>query len=105
MLTLSSQHHPAYSCSPRDGLRALQQGQWKLIVNPDGSEELYDLEIDPAESENLIASSTAEADRLRRRLDQLVAESQGIQQLVSTGEAQDLDPEVKKQLEALGYIE
>jgi choline-sulfatase len=90
---------------PRHGHRALQLGEWKLIVNPDGLEELYNLAADPTESENLIATHAAEAQRLRRRLAQLVSESEGIQQLVTIGEAQDLDPEVKKQLEALGYVE
>ncbi len=90
---------------PRGDLRALQQGDWKLIVNPDGVEELYNLAADPAESDNLIATHPADAERLRRRLAQLVAESEAIQQLVTTGEAQDLDPDVRRQLEALGYID
>ena len=90
---------------PRRGHRAIQLGAWKLIINPDGQEELYDLGADPSESNNLIDRHPEEAERLRRRLAQLVAESEGIQHLVMTGEARDLDPEVKRQLEALGYIE
>jgi arylsulfatase A-like enzyme len=45
---------------------AVREGNWKLLVNADGSgAELYDLAVDPNESTNVIASQTAVASRLR----------------------------------------
>ena len=36
---------------------AVRDGKWKLLVNADGTgAELYDLSVDPNESENLAAS-------------------------------------------------
>lgn len=90
---------------PGAGHRAIQMDAWKLIINPDGEEELYNTAADPAEVENLVAAKPLEADRLRAELSRLVGESEGIHQVVGSGEPMEVDPEVRKQLEALGYIE
>jgi arylsulfatase A-like enzyme len=48
---------------------ALREGNWKLLVNADGSRvELYDLASDPRESRNLAADRPAVAMRLKSTL-------------------------------------
>ena len=62
-------------------LLAARRGNWKLLLNPDGSAvELYDLATDPAETNNLIADSRHAAIRsqLRQDLDQWLAQRAGM---------------------------
>ena len=48
---------------------ALRDGKWKLLLNPDTSGvELYDLDADPHENENVAAHNPALAKRLSERL-------------------------------------
>lgn len=60
--------------TPRNGARegdrspnlAVREGDWKLLVNADGSQvELYDLATDPGEKKNLAADRPATAGRLK----------------------------------------
>ncbi len=45
---------------------AMRDGNWKLLVNHDGSQlELYDLAVDPRETKNLAAQQVAIAEKLR----------------------------------------
>ncbi len=46
---------------------AVREGDWKLLVNPDGSRsELYDVRRDPGEVDNLRAEHPDVAERLTR---------------------------------------
>jgi arylsulfatase A-like enzyme len=48
---------------------AMRDGKWKFLINTDGSGgELYDLAQDPNEANNLIATQTEVADRMKARL-------------------------------------
>lgn len=48
---------------------AIREGQWKLLVNYDGSRaELYDVEKDPGETDNVINANTKLAEKLKRKL-------------------------------------
>ena len=49
-------------CWEHMGNRGVRAGQWKLVALCDGPWELYDLEVDPTETENLAA---AEPDRVK----------------------------------------
>jgi len=44
-------------------IRAIRNGKWKLVINLLDSDELYDLDSDPAELRNLISDSTFESVR------------------------------------------
>jgi arylsulfatase A-like enzyme len=47
----------------------IRSGQWKLLMNPDGSRvELYDLVADKAESENLAEAQPKRVQELRTKL-------------------------------------
>jgi arylsulfatase A-like enzyme/Flp pilus assembly protein TadD len=97
--------HPAVYGESRYGqigygwapLRYLIDGRWKFIEAPE--QELYDLEADPGELENLIAREPDEALSLRVRLLRLE------RQLVPRrAEETDLDGNALAQLQALGYV-
>jgi choline-sulfatase len=80
------------------GIRA---GRWKLIDGPDeGTLELYDLEADPGERENLAGREVERADRWRARL----GEGRRRTDRVSPETAPLTDAE-RRRLEALGYVE
>ena len=80
-------------------LKGLTNGRWKYIDAP--RPELYDLDSDPAETENLIESRGAIAARLREALEALVASSAPDD---GTSRLRDTTAEERKMLEALGYM-
>ncbi len=82
-----------YGWSPLTGLRT---GGWKLISGV--APELYDLERDPHEVQDLAASQGARMHSLRRVLESR-AESEG-----GTAERVEIDAETRARLEALGYL-
>ncbi len=77
-------------------LRAMRTNQWKYIKAP--RPELYDLESDPNEEQNVIESHPQEAQALEAHLEELVS-SEAEQVVVDR-----VDPELEKQLRALGYL-
>lgn len=60
-------HHP--TASGRSPQLAVRDGDWKLLINPDGSEAaLYDLASDVGEQTNLAAANPELVDRLRSQV-------------------------------------
>ncbi|UPV76654.1 sulfatase-like hydrolase/transferase (plasmid) [Halorussus limi] len=94
-----------YDEVPRDisrfdrALRAVRTPEWKYVEGSDGTEELYDLTDDPAESRNLAADRPETADRLRERA---TAELGPLE--YRSGDATDIEAGTKRQLEELGYL-
>ena len=91
--SLYARHHYGWN-----ELKALRAGRFKYIEAP--RPELYDLEQDPHERENLFDSRTPLAERLASELLRVGAEQ-------VTGAAQPhatVDPETRERLAALGYI-
>ena len=80
------------------GLKALRAGRFKYIETT--RPELYDLEEDPAELENLFESNRPIADRMAAALARVGADDDG---QVSAGPSA-VDPETRERLAALGYI-
>ncbi len=75
-------------------LRALRDGRWKYIAAP--RPELYNIESDPGETQNLISSEPQRASELARKINAISAAS-----LPSSGPAPDADTLAR--LQALGY--
>jgi arylsulfatase A-like enzyme len=83
----------------RPRLFAIRSPRWKLHVNPDdGVEELFDLAVDPGETESLIASHPEVAERLRRAL-------QGGLQIDAEEGHINLDRNTVERLRAMGYLD
>ncbi|MEM4217086.1 MAG: sulfatase [Candidatus Methanomethylicaceae archaeon] len=87
------------------GLTALRTERYKLIVGTDGTRELYDLQSDPDEAENL-------AEREPTTTQHLLTMLQGWWREHSTGligqtsvKVADVDPSVVERLRALGYLD
>ncbi|HEX6322450.1 MAG TPA: sulfatase-like hydrolase/transferase [Vicinamibacterales bacterium] len=91
--SLYARHHYGWS-----ELKALRAGRFKYIEAPRA--ELYDLELDPQERENLFDARRPLAERLAAELLRAGAED------VTGGAAPQatVDPETRERLAALGYI-
>jgi len=80
-------------------IRFVREGRWKYIhkVHP----ELYDIEADPGELQNLAAEKPEITERLRARLEELL---QNAPAKPSDSTTTTIDPETQAQLQALGYM-
>ncbi|MCC6849451.1 MAG: sulfatase [Deltaproteobacteria bacterium] len=79
---------------------SVRRGPWRYIMNSrDGSEELYDHRVDPAERRNVAATTAATRDELRATLGGVLAARAGAARPV------DITPEHREKLRALGYVE
>jgi len=83
-----------YGWSP---LAALRSGKWKYIHGPEP--ELYDIEADPGERQNVIASQREVADDLRERMRGMLT---AVTPVKGNGSV-SLSPEEEARLRSLGY--
>jgi arylsulfatase A-like enzyme/Tfp pilus assembly protein PilF len=88
-------HHFGWS-----DLRALRQGRFKLIAAP--RPELYDLQDDPREENNLYGARKTLGDRMIGRLTEMEAHFKTSAQ--AKGQTVEVDPDVRARLAALGYV-
>ena len=79
-------------------LAAVRAGGWKLVYDPLGGHELYDLRADPGETVDRAADQPELALSLGRRLGILLEGSAPL------ADAQQLDLETIEKLRALGYV-
>ena len=79
-------------------LRAMRTDEWKLIVAP--RPELYNLQRDPGESNNILASYPADADRLQKQIWEVAGQGAKDEKVATT----PLDPQTRQELESLGYV-
>ena len=79
-------------------LRAMRTDAWKLILAP--HPELYDLQRDPGEIQNLIAHHPAEADQLQKK----IWEAAGTQARTEKVTAAPVDEQTRQELASLGYV-
>jgi arylsulfatase A-like enzyme len=83
-------------------LHAIRTATHKYIQGSDGSEELFALDADPGETRNQAAAEPATTAALRTRLGEWRGSFEPIQH---AGPAPELDPEIRRRLADLGYIE
>lgn len=83
-------------------LKMIRTDRHKYIWASDGRHELYDLQADPDEVQNLIAHSTDVAASLDRQLRQWCA---GFEPAVPSHRAPEFDRATIERLRALGYLE
>ncbi len=81
-------------------LRAIRSNRWKYIRAP--RSELYDLENDPAESENVISRHPAIARRLENQLREIT--SFGVPGMPEQVQLTGVDEETEARLRSLGYV-
>jgi len=97
------QSHPGWDPSAwQRRLRALFEGQHKLIWGSDGRHELYDLAADPSESSDLFGGHRELAARLQQVLDSYVESLQPCERAGTP--APELTPQEIERLQALGYL-
>jgi choline-sulfatase len=79
-------------------LTAMRTDGWKLILAP--HPELYDLQHDPGETQNLIANHPAEANQLQK----MIGEAAGTQAKTEKVTPSPVDERTRRELESLGYV-
>jgi arylsulfatase A-like enzyme/Flp pilus assembly protein TadD len=95
-LYCESLHPSQFECSPLNGI---VEGAWKYVRSP--RQELYDLTKDPGEKSNVVDSESQVAQRLRGRLDDLLAKMEAAAPKRGSATA---DPDAVSRLQSLGYI-
>lgn len=94
--------------------RMIRTKKWKLIYIPDKEDqkimqrmpfELYDIENDPNELNNLINVETKIAGELQKELFKWMESAKGIDGLPSSPEQLSVDKETEEVLRSLGYVE
>ncbi len=79
-------------------LRGMRTDKWKFILAP--HPELYDLEHDPGEKDNVIARHPAEADQLQKKIWEVIGSATEDQKVAYT----PVDRETQQELASLGYV-
>jgi arylsulfatase A-like enzyme/Tfp pilus assembly protein PilF len=79
-------------------LRGMRTDRWKFILAP--RPELYDLENDPAEKQNVIDRNPAEVDRLQKKIWEIVGSPKTDEKLAYA----PVDSQTRQELAALGYV-
>jgi arylsulfatase A-like enzyme len=80
--------------------RALIDWPYKLIASTNGNRELYRLDTDPAERQDIYDPADPTAQALEARLDKWLATA-----VAEVGEAPALDPDTLERLKSLGYVQ
>ncbi|MBI4879590.1 MAG: sulfatase [Planctomycetes bacterium] len=92
---------------PQSQQHALRLERWKYIqrtATQPAQEELYDLQDDPGETQDLATAEPAVRERVLKRVAKLKAASAGVSRAYGHGGEAALDPEVRERLKALGYL-
>lgn len=82
-------------------LRSIRSNEYKLIRGSDGSRELYDIDTDPAEQQDILDANGAIADELESKLDSWVESFEHADSSGTTSMTQS----TKERLEDLGYLQ
>ncbi len=94
---------PLYAEFENPDARAMLEYPWKYIRNyPDKWEKLYNLSLDPRETNNLCPHEKPRCDNMRRRLGDW---SKSIKPRWSARMTTDLSPEEIQQLRQMGYLQ
>jgi arylsulfatase A-like enzyme len=83
-------------------IRALVDGEHKLVWGSDGSHELYELTVDPTEREDLAGAEPARVAELVEQLTAIIAPFDR-PRVEETPAAAPVDAKIEEQLRALGY--
>jgi arylsulfatase A-like enzyme len=94
---------PVYFRTRSGSQYGVRTGRWKWIEIRGSPDELYDLFKDPGETNNVAPQFPAEATQLKHMLK--VWKERTAASRVTPGELRPIGPSLRRELEALGYVE
>ncbi len=86
------------------GFTSIRMDNWKLIIGTDAAVELYNLEHDPREEDNLVARFPQQVDVLRLQLEQWWR-AHGTGLIDGTNEQVSVESAIEQRLQDLGYLQ
>lgn len=102
-LTTFYKRYPGVDVSRYDrSLKMIRTDRYKYICASDGNHELFDLQVDPDEEQNIIKDQQKIAKDLDRRL---TSWQDSFEAAAPSEPAPEFDEEIKARLRALGYLE
>ncbi len=102
-LTTFYKRYPGVDVSRYDrSLKMIRTDRYKYIWASDGNHELFDLQVDPDEEQNIIKDQQKIAKDLDRRL---TSWQDSFEAAAPSEPAPEFDEEIKARLRALGYLE
>ena len=102
-LTTFYKRYPGVDVSRYDrSLKMIRTDRYKYIWASDGNHELFDLQVDPDEEQNIIKDQQKIAKDLDR---QLTSWQDSFEAAAPSEPAPEFDEEIKARLRALGYLE
>jgi arylsulfatase A-like enzyme len=105
-LSATTRGTASYRQPPRPQ-QMLQTGPWKILFDPlTDQSRLYQIENDPAETQDLSGELPMRALLLRQMLQRQVALNRELlRESPEPGPVEEMDTELEEQLEALGYLD
>jgi arylsulfatase A-like enzyme len=101
-LSLLTSRYPGFDGTRYDrALRSIRTGDYKYIWASDGRDELYDLAADPHEARNVIAEHPERAAEMRGDLERWLG---SFKHAAPAEQSLEIDDEMRKRLEDLGYL-
>jgi arylsulfatase len=95
--------YPLPFSSPGGDWRALYRGSYKYVWNSRGDHELFRIDLDRREERNLVKELPGQTARMNEALRRFFAQLPSARPL--DAEDQQVDPETRKALESLGYVD
>ncbi|WP_435348867.1 sulfatase [Haloarchaeobius sp. HRN-SO-5] len=83
------------------GLRSIRTREWKYIQATDGTDELYDVRVDPLETDDVVSANDDVRDDLAARLESDLGEFEQS----SDDHGGEIDGATERRLEDLGYLQ
>jgi len=101
--------YPDFDPSPwMTTFQSVEHGDFKLIRSSKGDTELYNIEIDPGELDNISGQAPKRTEKMHAQIDHWLTSFRHYasdETSPGDGDGQEMSPEMRARLESLGYLD